>query len=47
MSIVYLLAPLGLLFVAAAIGAFFWAAEHGQFDDLDTPAARILNDDTG
>jgi cbb3-type cytochrome oxidase maturation protein len=45
MTIVYVLAPLGLVFVLAAIGAFCWAAENGQFDDLDTPAERILNDE--
>ncbi|MGD9257499.1 MAG: cbb3-type cytochrome oxidase assembly protein CcoS, partial [Gammaproteobacteria bacterium] len=28
-----------------AIWAFFWAAGSGQFDDLETPAWRILLDD--
>jgi cbb3-type cytochrome oxidase maturation protein len=31
--------------VAATVGAFVWAAHRGQFDDLDTPAVRVLNDD--
>ena len=46
MTIVFVLVPLGLIFVVAAIGAFFWAVEHGQFDDLDEQATRILVDDS-
>ena len=45
MSIVYLLIPIGLLLAGVAVWAFFWAVGHGQFDDLDTPAVRILEDD--
>jgi cbb3-type cytochrome oxidase maturation protein len=44
-SIIYVLVPLGLVLVGAAIWAFFWAVENEQFDDLDTPALRILADD--
>ena len=45
MSILYLLIPLALLLLGAAVWAFFWAVGSGQFDDLDTPAMRILLDD--
>lgn len=45
MSIIYLVLPLALLIVAAAVAAFVWAARRGQFDDLDTPALRVLHDD--
>lgn len=45
MTILFLLIPLGLLLLAIAVGAFFWATRSGQFDDLDTPAWRILLDD--
>ncbi len=45
MSILYLLIPLALLLLGAAVWAFFWAVGSGQFDDLDTPAVRILLDD--
>lgn len=45
MSVMYLLLPLSLLFATAAVVVFLWAARHGQFDDLETPAARILEDD--
>ena len=45
MSILYVLIPLGLLMLGAAVWAFFWAVGAGQFDDLDTPAMRIVMDD--
>lgn len=45
MTIVYVLIPLGLMLLALAVWAFFWAVNNGQFDDLDTPAHRILHDD--
>ena len=45
MHIFFLLIPLGLVLLAAAVVAFFWAVRSGQFDDLETPAWRILLDD--
>ena len=45
MSIIYLLIPLSLLLIVVAVWIFFWAVNNGQFDDLDTPAERILLDD--
>jgi cbb3-type cytochrome oxidase maturation protein len=45
MSIIFLLIPLGLALLLAAVLAFFWAVRSGQFDDLETPAWRILLDD--
>jgi len=45
MNIIFVLIPLGLVLLAFAIWAFFWAVGNGQFDDLDTPAWRILLDD--
>jgi len=45
MSILYFLIPLALLILGGAVWAFFWAVGSGQFDDLDTPAMRILMDD--
>ncbi len=45
MTILYLLIPLGLALVILALVAFFWASGNGQFDDLDSPALRILMDD--
>ncbi len=45
MNILYVLIPLALIVLGAAVWAFFWAVGSGQFDDLDTPAMRILLDD--
>ena len=45
MSIIYIVLPLALLIVGSAVAAFVWAARRGQFDDLDTPALRMLHDD--
>lgn len=47
MSVMYLILPLALIVVLAAVIAFVWAARRGQFDDLDTPAMRALHDDVG
>jgi cbb3-type cytochrome oxidase maturation protein len=44
-NIIFLLIPLGLVLLLAAVAAFFWAVRNGQFDDLETPAWRILLDD--
>jgi len=44
-SIIFVLIPLGLALLLAAVAAFFWAVRSGQFDDLETPAWRILLDD--
>jgi cbb3-type cytochrome oxidase maturation protein len=31
-------------FAVAGVGSFVWAVRRGQFNDLDTPAVRILHD---
>jgi cbb3-type cytochrome oxidase maturation protein len=45
MDIIFVLIPLALLLLVIAVAAFFWAVRHEQFDDLDSPAMRILFDD--
>jgi cbb3-type cytochrome oxidase maturation protein len=45
MSVLYFLIPLALLLLGGAVWAFFWAVGSGQFDDLDTPAVRVVVDD--
>jgi cbb3-type cytochrome oxidase maturation protein len=45
MPALYILIPVALLIVAAAIYVFFWAVDSGQYDDLDGPAHSILFDD--
>lgn len=42
MSVIFIMAPAALLLAAAAVAAFLWAARDGQFDDVDTPAQRML-----
>jgi cbb3-type cytochrome oxidase maturation protein len=37
--------PLSILLLIGAGIAFFWAVEHDQFDDLDTPKLLPLLDD--
>jgi cbb3-type cytochrome oxidase maturation protein len=44
-SVIFLVLPLALIVVSAAVGAFVWSARSGQFDDLETPAVRVLHDD--
>lgn len=45
MTIIFVMIPLGLLLLGVAVLAFFWAVRSGQFDDLESPATRILMDD--
>lgn len=45
MNIIYLLLPLSILLGLFFLISFFWAVNKGQFDDLDTPAKKILFED--
>ncbi|MBX9880963.1 MAG: cbb3-type cytochrome oxidase assembly protein CcoS [Sphingomonas sp.] len=42
MTGVALLIPIALGLGLAGLGAFFWAAKSGQFEDLDGAALRVL-----
>ncbi len=44
MNILMLMIPLSLLLLGGAIAAFFWAVNHDQFDDFDTPQLLPLLD---
>jgi cbb3-type cytochrome oxidase maturation protein len=44
-TILYVLVPLGLVLTLLAVGAFFWAVNAGQFEDLDAGAVSPLEDD--
>lgn len=44
MSILLLLVPISLLLLGIAIAVFVWAVRKGQFDDLDSPALDILDE---
>jgi cbb3-type cytochrome oxidase maturation protein len=45
MSVIFILLPLALLLAGVALLVFIWAVRAGQFDDLETPALRILHED--
>jgi len=42
-----ILIPLSLVLLLGAVWAFFWAVDHDQFDDLETPALLPLDDEAG
>lgn len=45
MSVLFVLVPVALVLVALFIGAWVWSSSSGQYDDLETPAIRALQDD--
>lgn len=45
MNILLVMIPLSILLLIGAGIAFFWAVDHDQFDDLDTPRLLPLLDD--
>ena len=45
MTIVLYLVPIALGLGLGFLGLFVWTARSGQYDDLETPAVRILIDD--
>jgi cbb3-type cytochrome oxidase maturation protein len=45
MNVILLLIPLSIVLLAAGVAALFWAINHAQFDDLETPALMPLTDE--
>ena len=45
MEVIFLVLPIAIAMAGVALGAFFWAAHRGQFDDLETPALRAIFED--
>lgn len=45
MSMIAILIPIALGMGLLGLAAFFWAMRHGQFEDLDGAAQRVLIDD--
>jgi cbb3-type cytochrome oxidase maturation protein len=45
MILIYIAIPVALVIAAAAVLAFIWAARNDQYEDLHTPAIRMLLDD--
>lgn len=44
MEVIIILLIASVLVAAGFLGAFLWAVRHEQYDDLETPAVRILFD---
>jgi cbb3-type cytochrome oxidase maturation protein len=47
MGVIVLLITAGGVVAGGFLAAFFWAVRSGQFDDVTTPAIRMLLDETG
>ena len=45
MSVLGLLLGASLIVAVGFLIAFLWAMNSGQYDDVDTPSIRILNDE--
>lgn len=44
MNVILFMIPLALVLLVAAGIAFFWATNHGQFDDMDSPGLMPMSD---
>ena len=45
MNIIFVLLPLSVLLGLVFLAAYIWSVRSKQYDDLNTPALRILTDD--
>jgi len=45
MSVIYGLIPGMIILGLVSVLVFFWAVRNGQYDDMEGPAHRILDDD--
>ncbi len=45
MNILTLMIPIALMLGLGFVGAFLWAVDNGQFEDTETPAHRILENE--
>ena len=45
MDVIYGLIPGMILLGLVSVLVFFWAVRSGQYEDMDGPAHRILDDD--
>ena len=45
MNILFILIPLSLALMGAAVWALFWAIDNGQFDDLEASGRAVLEED--
>ncbi len=45
MSIILMMIPMSIALGVGFVACFIWATKSGQFDDVETPALRMLQDD--
>ena len=45
MNVLLYLVPMALLLGLTGLAAFLWSLRHGQYDDVQGAAVRILADD--
>jgi len=45
LNILVFMVPLALLLGLTALFGFMWSLKHGQYDDVEGTAHRILSDD--
>jgi cbb3-type cytochrome oxidase maturation protein len=45
MNVLIFLVPTAIVVAGVFVGLFIWATKKGQFDDLETPAHKMLLDD--
>jgi cbb3-type cytochrome oxidase maturation protein len=45
MNVLLVMIPLSIVLLIGAAVAFFWAVDHDQFDDMDTPGLLPLDDE--
>ncbi len=45
MNVILIMIPLSLVLLVGAAAAFFWAVDHDQFSDMETPGLLPLDDD--
>ena len=46
MSVLYIMIPVAFILAGLAVVGFIAAARSGQYDDVDTPASRMLFEDS-
>ena len=44
MSVIIILVIIGVIVAGGFLAAFIWAVKSGQYDDIQSPAVRILYD---
>ena len=45
MNVLVYLVPMALLLGLTGLAGFMWTLRHGQYEDLDGDALRVLSDD--